>query len=45
MKILHLMAGGQHGGAETACIDMCLAMKEAGENIIVATRKTLATGG
>ena len=32
------MAGAPHGGAETACIDMCIAMKEAGQSIEVATR-------
>ncbi len=38
MKILHIMAGGAFGGAETAFVDMCLAMHEAGENVEVATR-------
>ncbi|MCB9987789.1 MAG: glycosyltransferase [Rhodospirillales bacterium] len=38
MKILQVMAGGRHGGAETACIDMCVALKEAGEDITLATR-------
>lgn len=38
MKILQIMAGGKHGGAETAFVDMCLAMHEAGENIEVITR-------
>lgn len=28
MKILQIMAGGEHGGAETAFVDMCLAMAE-----------------
>ncbi|MCB1555700.1 MAG: glycosyltransferase [Alphaproteobacteria bacterium] len=39
MKILQIMAGGAHGGAETAFIDTCLALQEAGEEIIVATRR------
>ena len=38
MRILHVLAGAQHGGAETACIDMCIAMHEAGEHIEVVTR-------
>lgn len=38
MKILQVMAGAAHGGAETAFVDMCLAMHEAGEHIAVATR-------
>lgn len=32
------MAGNDHGGAETAFVDMCLAMREAGMDIEVATR-------
>lgn len=28
MKILHVMAGGRHGGAETAFVDMCCAQQE-----------------
>lgn len=32
------MAGGQHGGAEIAFVDMCIAMHEAGETIEVITR-------
>lgn len=39
MKILHVMAGGAHGGAETACIDMVLAMHEAGQDVTLVTRK------
>lgn len=39
MRILHVLAGAQHGGAETACIDMCIAMHEAGQTIEVATRE------
>lgn len=38
MKILQILAGGKHGGAETAFVDMCLAMHEAGENVEVVTR-------
>ncbi|MEM7651322.1 MAG: glycosyltransferase [Pseudomonadota bacterium] len=38
MKILQVMAGADHGGAETAFVDMCLAMHEAGETIEVVTR-------
>lgn len=38
MKILQVMAGNEHGGAETAFVDMCIAMKEAGAEIVVATR-------
>lgn len=32
------MAGNKTGGAETACIDMVLAMHEAGETVALATR-------
>lgn len=32
------MAGGEHGGAETAFVDMCVAMRDAGIDIEVATR-------
>lgn len=38
MRILQVMAGAKRGGAETAFVDMCLAMHEAGESIAVATR-------
>lgn len=38
MKILQVMAGGEHGGAETAFVDMCIAMRDAGIDIEVATR-------
>jgi len=38
MKILQVMAGNTHGGAETAFVDMCLAMHEAGIAQEVATR-------
>lgn len=38
MRILQLMAGARHGGAETAFVDMCLALHEAGQEIEVVTR-------
>ncbi len=38
MKILQVMAGAPHGGAETAFVDMCIALADAGEQIEVATR-------
>jgi glycosyltransferase involved in cell wall biosynthesis len=38
VKILQIMAGAAHGGAETAFVDMCIALHEAGENIEVITR-------
>ena len=38
MKILQVMAGNDHGGAETAFVDMCIAMHEAGIDVEVATR-------
>ena len=38
MKILQVLAGAEHGGAETAFVDMCLALKQAGTDIEVATR-------
>jgi len=38
MKILQVMAGAERGGAETAFVDMCLALDEAGEDIEVVTR-------
>lgn len=38
MKILQVMAGGEHGGAETAFVDMCIAMRDAGVDVEVATR-------
>ena len=38
MKILQVMAGARHGGAETAFVDMCLALHEAGQDIEVVTR-------
>ena len=42
MKILQVMAGAAHGGAETAFVDMCIALHEAGEDIEVVTRKNPA---
>lgn len=39
MKILQIMAGGRHGGAEIAFVDMCIAMHEAGQQVQVVTRK------
>lgn len=38
MRILQVMAGGKHGGAETAFVDLCIAMHEAGETVEVVTR-------
>ena len=38
MKILQVMAGAEFGGAETAFVDICIALHEAGENVVVATR-------
>ncbi len=38
MKILQVLAGAEHGGAETAFVDMCVAMTEAGQDIEVVTR-------
>ncbi len=38
MKILHVMAGAKNGGAEMACVDMAIAMHEAGEDVEVVTR-------
>lgn len=39
MRILQVLAGGSHGGAETAFVDMCIAMHEAGQAVEVVTRK------
>lgn len=39
MKILQIMAGGKAGGAETAFVDMCIALHEAGQEIEVITRR------
>jgi glycosyltransferase involved in cell wall biosynthesis len=38
LKILQVMAGNKHGGAETAYIDMCIAMHESGQIIEAVTR-------
>lgn len=38
MKILQVMAGADHGGAETAFVDMCIALHEAGMTVEVVTR-------
>lgn len=38
MRILQVLAGGDHGGAETAFVDMCIVMHEAGQSIEVVTR-------
>jgi glycosyltransferase involved in cell wall biosynthesis len=38
MKIVQVMAGAAHGGAETAFVDMCIALHEAGHDIVVITR-------
>lgn len=37
-RILQVMAGAPHGGAEMAFVDMCIAMKEAGQHVAVVTR-------
>lgn len=39
------MAGAAHGGAETAFVDMCVALAEAGEQIEVATRPNMLRVG
>lgn len=38
MRVLQLMAGASHGGAETAFVDMCLAMAQSGVSLCVASR-------
>ena len=38
MRIMQVMAGAEHGGAETAFVDMCLALKEAGAVQHIVTR-------
>lgn len=45
LKILQVMAGAAHGGAETAFVDMCVALADAGEQIEVATRPNLLRVG
>lgn len=38
LRILQIMAGAAHGGAEAAYIDMCLALKAAGQDVVAVTR-------
>ena len=38
MRILQVMAGAEHGGAETAYVDMCVALRAAGADIAAVTR-------
>lgn len=38
MKVMHVMAGGDAGGAEMAYVDLCIAQKQAGMDIIAACR-------
>lgn len=38
MRVLQLMAGASHGGAETAFVDMCAAMAQAGVAVCAASR-------
>lgn len=38
MRILQVMAGAEHGGAETAFADMCIALAQAGAEIEIVTR-------
>lgn len=38
MKIIQVLAGGKHGGAETAFVDMCIAMHDFGQHVQVITR-------
>lgn len=38
MRILQVLAGAPHGGAETAFVDMCIAMHDDGQVIEVVTR-------
>lgn len=38
MKIMHVMAGGQAGGAEMAYVDLLIAQKQAGMDVIAACR-------
>jgi glycosyltransferase involved in cell wall biosynthesis len=38
MRIMQVMAGAERGGAETAFVDMCLALHEAGLDQMVVTR-------
>ncbi len=38
MRLLQVLAGAAHGGAETAFVDMCCALHDAGEQVEVVTR-------
>ena len=38
MKILQVMAGGEFGGAETAFVEISIALHEAGEDVVVVCR-------
>ncbi len=38
MRILQVLAGAAHGGAETAFVDMCIALHDAGHDVAVVTR-------
>lgn len=38
MKIMHVMAGGQAGGAEMAYVDLCIAQHQAGQDVIAVCR-------
>lgn len=38
LRLLQVMAGAAHGGAEMAFVDMCIALKEAGQQVEVVTR-------
>jgi len=38
MKVIHVLAGAPAGGAETACIDTCIAMSKHGFDVEVITR-------
>ena len=38
LRILEVLAGGEHGGAETAFVDTVIALHEAGQIVEVATR-------
>lgn len=38
MKIMHVMAGGQAGGAEMAYVDLCIAQYQAGWDVVAVCR-------
>ncbi len=38
MRLLQVLAGAEHGGAETAFVDMCIAFAQAGQHVEVVTR-------